>query len=815
MRPARGTVVSWALCVAPAVCWFLPILWRGEVVFGHDINILWVWNHHYLGEALAAGRWPEWNPHYHCGMPFLAGYQTNVCYPPAWLSALWPATAAVTLLCALHLAGTALGGWWLARRLRCGLAGAVIAGWAIGWSGFALGHLHGGHLPIVQAWMWVPLCCAAFHRLLAVRSPASIGVAALCTAGLLLAGSAQIAWMGLTVLALLAIGWSFRRAFAEWRAPAVAGVAALALGGCWAAPQLLATASLVPETGRGSDLSLQWYSQHTMKAGSFALWVAPQALGRVAPPFPEFDAEGKPLPANPDLSAPFPNNDAKTGLWWEQVATVGVMPLFLAMLACFGAPKRRWMPWAAVALFGIVGATLVGPLIDALGTPGLYLSAPFLAGGKLRAPVRWLCLPTLGLGVMAAIGLRAWVCAKPAQARRMFVGAATLSGVIVAGLIGAGTVGAASAGAPVRWAPMLFAVITAAGLVWVAWETRRLRARPAATGLVVLFGTITGLLPLVDAAVVPFPRAIGDGLFAGPESVPPLLRSEPGQWRVLRVDNGPYQNSGLKTGLEQFEGFDPLILSHFNAVVNVVTGSERPDRLVTYAQQVVEFRGRAREAPSPEALKRQQRWLDLMNVGWVWQPGAQRSPGWLLGLRNEGDGRFARTTALPRAWAPGEFRVWETPGFDGPASREVFNWVDALPRSPLESCVVEVEAGRAGSLSANRGAGVAGSVAVRAETPERIALQAEMERDGLVVLSVPWSRGWTVAVDGAEPIAPMRAYGVIMAVAVPAGAHTLEWRYRTPGLTAGLWLAALATLAAVAAMVWRRRGGPASAAAAE
>lgn len=804
MKPPRGSVTAWALCIAPAVIWLLPILWRGEVVFGHDINVLWVWNHHFLGETLAAGRLPEWNPHYHCGMPFLAGYQTNALYPPAWISALLPATAAVTLLCAAHLAGTALGGWWLARRLGCGHAGAVIAGWAIGWSGFALGHLHGGHLPIIQTWMWVPLCCAAFHQLLSVRSPVSIGVAALCTAGLMLAGSAQIAWMGLTVLVVLAIGWSFRRATDQWRAPALAGIAALALGGCWAAPQLLATASLVPETGRGSELSMRWYSQHTLKTASLALWVAPTALGRVTPPFPDFDAEGKPVPPRAGLAPAFPNDDAKTGLWWEQVGTVGLVPLFLAALACFGAPKRQWVPWAAVALIGIVGATLVGPLINALGETGVMLAAPFLAGGKLRAPVRWLCLPTLGFGVLAAIGLRSWVRAAPPQGRRMFVGAAVVSSVVVAGLMGAGALGASQAGAPMRWAPALFAVIAAAGMVWLAWQTRLARARPAATGLVALCGTIAGLVPLLDVSVRPFPRVIGDGLFAGPESVPPQLRELRGETRVLRLQDGPLQNAGLKSGLEQVEGFDPLILSHFNAVMDRVTLDRRPDRLVTYPGQIALPLGiDGWEGARRPATRASRRWLDLLNHGHVWQPGQQTPQSVLERWDAVTDGVARRPTALPRAWCPGQALVRGTALTAGPADDAILDESGSPDLAPSRACVVEVPAGVTPPPPGV--AAVVGSAAVRSDVPELVEVQATMQRDGILVLSVPWSSGWSLSIDGAPAIKPMRAYGVIMATAVPAGAHVVQWRYDTPGLAAGFWLAVFATLAAVAAIVVARR----------
>ncbi len=91
--------------------------------------------------------------------------------------------------------------------------------------------------------------------------------------------------------------------------------------------------------------------------------------------------------------------------------------------------------------------------------------------------------------------------------------------------------------------------------------------------------------------------------------------------------------------------------------------------------------------------------------------------------------------------------------------------------------------------------------------PERGRVEVAMACDGLLVYSTAVLPGWTATVDGA-PAEIIEAYGKLTAVAVPAGRHTVEFRY-APGsvrLGAGLSLACVMGLA-----VWwwlSRRTGP-------
>ena len=74
----------------------------------------------------------------------------------------------------------------------------------------------------------------------------------------------------------------------------------------------------------------------------------------------------------------------------------------------------------------------------------------------------------------------------------------------------------------------------------------------------------------------------------------------------------------------------------------------------------------------------------------------------------------------------------------------------------------------------------AGSVALEEYRPNYLRYKAEAEGDALVVFSEIFTKqGWKVTIDGVET-KPLRADYILRAVEMPAGEHTIEWRYRAP-----------------------------------
>jgi hypothetical protein len=195
--------------------------------------------------------------------------------------------------------------------------------------------------------------------------------------------------------------------------------------------------------------------------------------------------------------------------------------------------------------------------------------------------------------------------------------------------------------------------------------------------------------------------------------------------------------------------------------------------------------------------------LDLFSVSRV---VSEDPPEWLASRyarvadapplpRAEGAQVFANPGALPRARrlasARPEPRGVETavatlvaPGFE--PRREAL--VDRVPPA----------------LAGAGGAAPDGEVEIALDLPERVVLRTHGERNALVVLADAWFPGWEVSVDGARA-EPLRADVAFRAVAVPPGAHEIEWRYRPRPLRTGAALAALAVLAVAAALAAERR----------
>lgn len=81
--------------------------------------------------------------------------------------------------------------------------------------------------------------------------------------------------------------------------------------------------------------------------------------------------------------------------------------------------------------------------------------------------------------------------------------------------------------------------------------------------------------------------------------------------------------------------------------------------------------------------------------------------------------------------------------------------------------------------------------AIATARPEDVDLSCDAPAAGYAVLLDAYADGWRATVDGA-PAPIVRADEVARAVAIPAGAHTIAFRYRTPGLRAGALVSMLA-----------------------
>lgn len=93
-----------------------------------------------------------------------------------------------------------------------------------------------------------------------------------------------------------------------------------------------------------------------------------------------------------------------------------------------------------------------------------------------------------------------------------------------------------------------------------------------------------------------------------------------------------------------------------------------------------------------------------------------------------------------------------------------------------------------------------------AHATDTVTGNVSLSKDSLVLLSIPYTKGWTAYVDGVETDL-VQADVMYMAVPVSAGDHTIELRYHTSGLLAGCIVSIVSLLVLILFMIYVRNKG--------
>jgi hypothetical protein len=105
------------------------------------------------------------------------------------------------------------------------------------------------------------------------------------------------------------------------------------------------------------------------------------------------------------------------------------------------------------------------------------------------------------------------------------------------------------------------------------------------------------------------------------------------------------------------------------------------------------------------------------------------------------------------------------------------------------------------------GPGPPGTARVVSRAADRVEVEAELPRPGVLVLVEAFDPGWHATVDG-HPAPLLRANALFRGVRLEGGSHHVRFAYRPWTATLGLGLAAAGALVAVGLRVLGRRRGP-------
>ena len=387
------------LLLAALALWHAPLTLLARMPAGGDVVGFFLPLMSSFQDALRSGHSLLWNHAWGFGFPQAAESQTGVYYPVRrillWLLPL--PTAFVTELL-MHMALAAGGAYAFARRVELPPRSAALAALVFAGSGFMV--IHTAHQWAYTAGAWLPIVLALALRCLdspeAGAPPAArtrrlhYPALAVAVAFQLTTGHYQIAAYTLVTLVVLVL---LRYVRCRSRSPAllVSTGLALALGIGLAAVQWLQSAALLRQASLGG---------HGLKyAGEFALPPLQLLVNLVLPSAFHVIPAWRPVVWDPFHTSPE-----------EVLPFFGVVPLVLAIVALTGRDGEARRVGALLALLGLLLASL--PFL-----PGARLILDLRGLDAFRAHARWTIVASLGVGVLAGVGLER-LLAQPERLRR-------------------------------------------------------------------------------------------------------------------------------------------------------------------------------------------------------------------------------------------------------------------------------------------------------------------------------------------------------------------------------------------------------------
>ena len=693
-----------------------------------DATLLYLPSTVFARNALDDGEWPMWDPYSFGGFPYSANSQSQLFYPLTWAMWLLPLTGAIQALAIFNLLLAGCGMYLFARYQAIGPIGALIAGLAFSGSGMMQLALE---IPgVASVYGWLPWMLLAMDKALRTHNLAWSAAATLVCGLQVVAGHLQ--WVLYSYLVLGCwVAWriSFVESSITVRArlsmllrAVLIGVGGLALAAVHLAPFLELAGMADRTAGRVSSNS--WPFTYLLRM------LAPQYFGT----------------ATPGLGVPLIFND----LWY-----VGIVPLFLAVVAIILRPGKVVWFWLSVALVAVAVTFGIGPFLYARWLPGLNSLLPMRIGYILIFSVA--ILAGLGYDVLKQ-KLKDSRIKAYSVVGSVFVGFGML-------LIGAWLAALAEPSPAFQTLKVeqvvraaLF-LIAGAGLLALSGLRstpvrigHRLYALQPLNALLVLVLTVD-LLTLVP----------GYNAWVGTDQVLPStpaidwLRARSGYERVMGLDSpGPLLNPNTQSlfGIHSVAGYDSLHTRRLEQYWSAVDPTIRPSN---------------RSGPYASVFIRPQAYTStlasLMNVRYIVAANSFAPQVPLDVAFKDEVTIYENKSALPRAFLVAQAQVLnpETilkrlaePGFE-----------------PSAAVLLEEEppAGEKGEAQQDLG-----SVRVSSYHRNSVVLEAEMSAPGWLVLSDQNYPGWSATVDGkTEKV--YTAYYLFRALHLGPGRHRIAFSF--------------------------------------
>ncbi|MGO8925436.1 MAG: hypothetical protein ACLQU3_00730 [Limisphaerales bacterium] len=720
---------------------FPDVILGGRTFIFRDFGLFGYPLAYYYRGSFWRGEVPLWNPLSHCGIPFLAQWNTLVLYPGSLFYLLLPLDWSLGIFNLLHLFLCGVTMYALAFRWTGNRLAATIAGLGFAFNGFTLNCLIWPNYIASLAWM--PLVVLTVERAWRLGGRQLV-LAALAGAMQMFSGTPEVillTWLLLTALWLLQLCQADpprRQVFLR-----MLSVGLLVAG--LAAAQLLPFLDLLRASQRSPGLVADEWA---MPITGWANFLVP-------------------------LFRTFPNG-AGVHFQDSQYITssyyLGISMTALALIAAWRVRERRVRLCAV-----LTGVCLLLALGRAGGAYTVLLKA-FPPLGLMRFPVKFVMLPVFLVPLLAAFAVSTYLAAAP-EARSRFCRSGLVVGALflltIALLIGFAW---RHPGPEELWPVTVFNGLTrAAFLVAILglWFAVGRVSNPRLKWTLALSLTFLVWLDVATHAPRQNPSAVREVLQPG---LPPLTRLQPrpapGEsramlslqailvYRTLTLTNATtdylaqrlalYNNSNLIEGLPKVDGFFALVLRDEEEV-------------------------RSRLYPASDAYRAPL--ADFLSVSQV--TSATNLLEWT-----------ARPTALPMATAGQKPLFLDPTNTLAALIRADFDPRAAVFLRPEDQVRVSVTGRTAARIISSNW------------SPHRITLVAEAAEPALVVISQCFYHNWRAYV-GDQPTPLLRANYAFQALQVPAGRQQVTLVYEDRAFYCGALVSLIS--AAVCIAIWLRR----------
>jgi hypothetical protein len=747
----RKKLFPWSIIFLGPLILFFGTLIEGKALFWGTPALQFIPWQAYAWENLKNGVLPLWNSFNGMGAPLLANYQLAIFYPPSWILYIFYLAGGVpwmawanTLLIILHLFWAGFGLSMLLKKLNTSILSQTIGGLSFALCGYLVAR--SGFFSIIWTAAWLPWIILTASQISSPtiieekRKPIIPFLLIIFIVLQLLAGHAQTSWYTL----ILASAWVLVGAWAHggfrWAIIAILRLAgAFILAGIVTSIQLLPTAEYLLQSQRSSAVDYQ-----TAMTYSFWPW---RLLTLIAP-----DLFGNPASGNYWGYASY----------WEDAIYIGVLPFLLAASTLVNLPyklKKEDKRSPHELLIRFLWILIVVTILLALGKntpifPILYRFVPTF--DMFQAPARYLIWMEFALCLLAGIGLEAWH--TPAGRGLYWLRLTTMGGFAV-------TVGAFLTSIFLGNVHSTFIAATALAGLWglgAGFLTlfmppiEQLARRAFWTMLVVMW--VAADLLVANWGLNP---SVNIGFYRSGVQNLNAIKNQLGDHRIYLSSADEYW---LKfSRFLRFEDFNPIedwshqryvMLPNINLLAEVNSANNFdplvPGRYATWMKTL--------ETIDPS---KQQDWLKLMNVGMVEK----------IDIYNTLGVSYNPIQSLDRA-------RWVPCAIPAPDEKEALNQLNTLIASASDQNItdnvivegVNVQPQLPCSKNPNT------DVKIINQNDDSILMDVNSSQSGWLVLSDVWYPGWKAYLDQKEvPI--LHANYLFRAVSVPAGEHTIIYRY--------------------------------------